>query len=311
MDAFTITLISNSEKSKALYPENTVACFKTQLFQPLELDGPHEAGVKEFIVPTSFFNITPGDYRIWLPEDEKYKLEEIAAVASAVAAAAANAASAAAKKSKTKTVVENPNEYRYKTDSGSQITIFKTGLTPVVFKDFVFPAGNYSDVASFIEVINAALNGILTIEYSPGSGHIKVVNPNSVKIEFSRKLRAVLGLPDEEHSGPVLSCESKIPVNLFRNVPQQLSIYTNIIEPTKFGDGASKVLRVVGLPDVTQYGKLAICQYDNPDYVRVQQNYIHNIEIEIRTLIEDKPAPFIYGPSIVKLEFRKVRGRQY
>jgi hypothetical protein len=64
-------------------------------------------------------------------------------------------------------------------------------------------------------------------------------------------------------------------------------------------------LRVVGLNDVTSYGKQFTRIYDRPEYVPMMRTTFHTIEITIRTAQGDL-APFQFGPSLVKVHIRPV-----
>ena len=55
MSSFYVQLPSNS--SMEYFPNNTVANFKTQLRQPIELDGEWEVGLSELVTPTQWKNV--------------------------------------------------------------------------------------------------------------------------------------------------------------------------------------------------------------------------------------------------------------
>jgi hypothetical protein len=132
------------------------------------------------------------------------------------------------------------------------------------------------------------------------TGHLEVKIANSNAISFEEGLAEVFGF-DTIAVG--LAKGSK-PANLYIQVPQQLFVYSDILEPQIVGDTIAPLLRIVGIEDVSLYGKIIVKTYDNPHYVPILKRRFETVEIEIRDS-EGKPAPFEYGPVVLKLHFRQ------
>jgi hypothetical protein len=170
--------------------------------------------------------------------------------------------------------------------------------------------GNYSDIRQLVRYLNTfqIITRNLGLGYNEDSARVQVLwtrRPGQKMVNFSPKLRAMLGFPPEGESF-IWDGTAPNPVNLYRNVHQQLFVYCDVVEPQLVGDSSERVLRTVGIEDVSKFGNLFVQRYANPDYVPLQKKQFHTIEIDIRTY-ENRPAPFEYGPSMVNVHIRRAR----
>jgi hypothetical protein len=179
------------------------------------------------------------------------------------------------------------------------------------FKTVTLPKGNYSDLKQLLHYLNklTVVKNNLALDYNEDSGRVEVVwsgREGRKMVDLSPKLRAMLGFkPTGEEflaEGPAPN-----PVHLYANVHQQLFVYCDVVEPQLVGDSSERVLCTVGIEDVTRFGYLFKQRYINPDYIPLLKTNFDTIEIDIRTY-EDLPAPFEYGPSLVKVHIRRAAG---
>jgi len=268
MASFSITLISNAKKSIENFPSNTVAKFTTQLYNSIDLAGNYEMTMTDVILPISFHNVRVGDCEVTLDYD-----------------------------------VAGNGMYIAK-----NITIYEC------------PPGNYTSINQLLNYINETplQNTGINITYNEQTGHVEVKkmkldSTGTYNMCFSPKLRAILGYPQIENfkdAAPSINPfidpgPAPGQANLYINVPQQLFVYCDIVEPQMVGDGCSKLLRNIGIEDVSKFGHLFVKTYDNSEYIPVLRNHFTTIEIDIRTVTDD-PAPFEFGTSLVKVHFRPV-----
>jgi len=172
--------------------------------------------------------------------------------------------------------------------------------------------GFYTDVQHIIDQLNDAggmVSEAVKFSYEGSSRRVKVKFTGgayaNIRINLSPKLRAILGFEPEgeEYLGEGLA---PYPVNLNANIPTQLFVYCDVLEPQLVGDSMERVLRTVGVQDVTKFGSLFVKTYDNPEYVPIQKTHFQTTEISIRTY-EDVRVPFQSGPSLVKVHVRRAR----
>jgi hypothetical protein len=298
MESFFITLISNAKESSKKYPDNTVAKFTTQLFNSIELNANYEVALKEFICPISFFNITKEEYSVAqeLKFTDPNQLRSIEIGLYHIPAGNYTSIHRILKFLNEIPFIATKLEVIYD-EISEHVALVELDLSPNLKKNEKKKAEKRK-----LEVKNKTEESAGSIAYSEGAVAEPIVDPG-FGIDFSPKLRHLLGF---KQGVPLVEGPAPYPVNLYINVPQQLLIYCDIVEPHLVGDGVSRLLRNVGIEDVTKFGNLFVKTYDNPDYLPVLKTHFSTIEIDIRVNGED-PAPFQFGPSLVKVHFRKVR----
>jgi hypothetical protein len=257
-----ITLVSNASLSKSMYQTNTVARFKTRLFEAVELQGEYEIALKEIQFPISFYNVSDGDYTV----DVLLNLRP-------------------------------PNDENLTTVHGN----------PTVLS---IPKGYYSNVQHILHQLNNInlVSQNVQFKYNQLIGRVEVVQSGALRINLSPKLRAILGFntTGEEY---IAEGTAPNPVNLNANVPNQLYVHCDVVEPQLIGHSTERLLQTVGIEDVGKFGRLFVQSFDNPEYVPLLKTHFHTIEIDIRSCDRALPAPFEYGPSVVKVHIRRKRRR--
>jgi hypothetical protein len=265
-DSFCMTLVSNASLSRTMYVDNTVAKFKTKLAKPIELVGGRGGG---------------GGYEMALKE------------------------------------IQFPVSFYNVLDGECYVQVLMRGAFPTFVHVgsqlenrhktvWSLPRGRYTDVNDIVNRLNEIkfVKEKITFTYMKILDRVRVeVAPGALRIVLSPKLRAILGFPPLE-DGYLQSRTAPHPVNLNANVPRQLLVYCDVVEPQLFGDSMQRVLKTVGITDVNEYGRMFVATYDNPDYVPILKTEFQTIEIDIRTS-EDRPAPFEFGPSLVKVHVRR------
>ena len=84
-----------------------------------------------------------------------------------------------------------------------------------------------------------------------------------------------------------------------------LYIYSNIVSEMIVGDVYAQLLKIVNTRNGA-YGENVFIRYENPDYVKLNSNYIKNIRINIKDSLGEN-FKFQSGNVLIKLHFRKVQ----
>ena len=149
------------------------------------------------------------------------------------------------------------------------------------------------------------------------------LHANSQKLSFhlkkkevilipSTKLRQMLGFDGkdaailENKRGAAQSTTLPYPINLDMYL-QHIHIYTNIVEPTLIGDGEAPLVRIVSGVGTTE-GTLIYKEYTAPQYFRVANRTIKQIEIKITNSIGED-LRIQSGQVLIVLNF--VRRKKY
>jgi len=81
-------------------------------------------------------------------------------------------------------------------------------------------------------------------------------------------------------------------------------VYSNIVYPSLVGDSFSQILKVVEVPNETEFGNTSTVHYQNIQYFPVLFNEISSIEIDIRD-DSGNLIPFKFGRVRIDLHFKK------
>lgn len=176
--------------------------------------------------------------------------------------------------------------------------------TVVIYKDnkaiFGFPISvkENTDFVKFIDLINQEIfesylkidstgsknikdyyDKLPFIEGHKDPGFFKISVPSKIKIKFSGKISAILGveaLYDEYNS------KNKVfPANDHMiHVIDSFLIYVDIVEDQIFGDSMSSIIKAV-IPKGNNGERVSIL-YDNPHYVNLKKTSFNSIHISIR-----------------------------
>lgn len=93
--------------------------------------------------------------------------------------------------------------------------------------------------------------------------------------------------------------------NMFFGVPDQMLIYTDIIEPTFIGHEKACVLKIVNTNTNTyKFGDICYKEYTHIHYINVQKREFEAISVDIRDYT-GAYIPFQHGILTIKLHFKK------
>jgi hypothetical protein len=169
----------------------------------------------------------------------------------------------------------------------------------------IVPPGNYPSIQYLTEFINNAKvhHGSIQLKYNELTSHLSAQNNGKRPLDYTMfanpGMAEILGF---DHNLP-MSGTAKNPTNLYKDVPQQLFVYSDILEPQLLGDTVAPLLRIVGIEQRSDYGKVIVKTYETPHYTPLLKRQFETVEIDIRDST-GAIAPFQYGPVIVKLHFK-------
>jgi hypothetical protein len=155
----------------------------------------------------------------------------------------------------------------------------------------------------------------LGIEATLVNGHLMLYLPKSddafgnVELVVSEKMQLILGLDDVSsvfsHSNDTVLASK--PIDVLRGLPQQLFIYTDIIQHQRVGSSFEKILRIVPV-DTTNYrdGALKGVNFTKINYLPLCSENIYSVNVNIKDR-SNFPISFQSGTSTVTLHFRKIK----
>lgn len=180
----------------------------------------------------------------------------------------------------------------------------------------VIPSGHYKSVHHLITIINGLqlVNKVVKLKYDQITGLVHVIpieepEPNinlGDGIYLSASLERLFGFHVSNES---LHPVSRRPANIDYFIPQQLFLYTDIVEHQLVGDTTAPLLRTLAVKDAP-FGKSVHNMFTNPHYVKVQKRHFDTITVDIRDHT-GKKAPFEYGTVTVKLHFRPCQSQRF
>lgn len=93
--------------------------------------------------------------------------------------------------------------------------------------------------------------------------------------------------------------------NTFFGVPDQMLIYTDIIEPTYIGHEKAYVLKIVNTNTNTyKFGDICYKEYTHIHYMNVQKREFESVSVDIRDYT-GAFIPFQHGVLTIKLHFKQ------
>lgn len=131
----------------------------------------------------------------------------------------------------------------------------------------------------------------------------QVVYKKLESISFQGRLGMQLGFEPGEN---ILHHELSPHIgNTFFGVPDQMLIYTDIIEPTFIGHEKACVLKIVNTNTNTyKFGDICYKEYTHIHYINVQKREFESISVDIRDYAGSF-IPFQHGVLTIKLHFRQ------
>lgn len=172
--------------------------------------------------------------------------------------------------------------------------------------------GYYDTVADLVDTINIKMNKYCLIP-SPLISIDKISNRTIVhnqpagkkfgSISFQGRLAMQLGFEPDDN---ILNHELSPHIgNTFFGVPDQMLIYTDIIEPTYIGHEKAYVLKIVNTNTNTyKFGDICYKEYAHIHYMNVQKREFESMSVDIRDYT-GAFIPFQHGVLTIKLHFKK------
>lgn len=272
---FYLTLMSNS--SLNYYPENKTSAFTIHLPQKIQLLGEWTVALAELHYPYNFFNVTHGENNIYIEfGDNKFSEEE------------------------------DLNNI----DQEKNIN----HIEPVRCEKLTISPGFYKSIECVLKAINIELSGltgcnILTINELNGRTQIhidKCIENNIKLLTFSARLAMQLGFNPGDN---ILNFNYSTNIgNIYFGIPDQMLIYTDVIEPTFVGHEKAQIIKIVntnGVSKLCKFGDVHSIEFQHMHYTPVLKKDFESISVDIRDCT-GAFMPFRHGVSTIKLHFKKV-----
>lgn len=181
------------------------------------------------------------------------------------------------------------------------------------------PLANYDTPARLVEALNNNLevkNKPWTTDHLRGQARFNynvvkqrmqlVVSSNLLAVKLNMHLMYMLGFNYMEiYDFPPGKHEATYPLDL-RAGFDSIYIYCDLVAPQIVGNTKAPLLRIISIQG--DYGQMVNQIFPSPHYVPVLHRNFSSIKISINT-DQDKPVPFQFGKSVVKLHFRKQKKR--
>lgn len=269
MADFFITLVSNS--SMNIFPENKTSSFTVLLPEKISLKGTWSVGVAEVHYNYNFFNVTDDNNELTL---HTKNVEDVT--------------------------------------SSNRITRNEIKSSEMPKHKVSIKKGYYNTVAALIGTVNKSLkpfvNGndtVFSIDEVTNRTmvHRENLRPEIEKIFLEGRLSMQLGfMPGRD----VLMFKSSPHVgNTKFGIPDQMLIYTDIIEPTFIGHEKAYVIKIVNTePKNYTFGDACYKEYTHIHYMAIQKREFESISVDIRDYTGEF-MPFQHGVLMIKLHFKR------
>lgn len=255
-----------SNSSTDIFPNNTTSSFTIHLPEKISLRGIWDVAIAEIHYNYNFFNVSDRNNKLILRQ------------------------------------LDSTNN-----DTSSN-TISKSPRTHFI----QIPNGYYNTIRDLVNTINHHLAAhlrkdkiLLSIDAVNSRTHVYKENIISDIDNIFLEGRLNMQLGFEPHQDILRYKASPHIGNLCFGVPDQMLIYTDIIEPTFIGHERAYVLKVVNTEArQLQFGDACYKEYTHMHYMRVQKREFDTISIDIRDHT-GKFMPFQHGVLMVKLHFKQ------
>lgn len=295
-NGFFVTLLSNS--SLSMYPENTTSSFTVNLPQKIRLVGNWKVAVAEIHYNYNFFNVSEGNDKIWFTKKQEIVNEHVQTV-------------------HIPDFDEDNDETNIIEEEEETTTAPTTTITDLTrIKHFLqIPTGFYNNMNDLIDTINCEIKNQFKINQQIFS--LNKMN-NRCEINFGTyqdkydsvicdgRLNLQLGFEPEtnllEYSTSQHCC------NIHFGIPDQMMIYTDIIEPSFIGHEKAYVIKIVNTqPKNLSFGDACFANFEQMHYVNVEKREFESISVNIRHSTGEF-MPFQHGVFTLKLHFKRHHG---
>lgn len=255
-----------SNSSMDIFPNNTTSSFTTQLSEKISLKGIWSVAIAEIHYNYNFFNVTNGNNKIILRcGDSKNNDQD------------------------SNNLLKKPRTYEVK-----------------------ILEGYYKSVQDLVDTVNLKLTpfvrknkNLFAIDSINSRTHVFKDDLNEGIDDIMLEGRLGLQLGFQPNHNILLSKSAPHIGNICFGVPDQMIIYTDIVEPSFFGSDKSYVLKIVNTESRQfKFGDACYKEYSHMHYIRVQKREFESISIDIRDHT-GKFMPFQHGVLMVKLHFKQ------
>lgn len=270
-DNFFLTLMSNS--SLDYYSENKTSSFTVHLPQKIQLNGDWVVALAELHYPYNFFNVVHGENKITIqlrkPEDINYIAQRLD---------------------------------------------YDNSIKPELHRELFISPGFYRSVDCILKAVNLELStiteqDILLLDDLNGRTTVDLDRCDSCNIKsinFSEKLALQLGF--EPLDNIVDYNISKSVGNIYFGIPDQMMVYTDVIEPVLVGHEKTQIIKIVntrGVSKLCTFGDVHSMEFKHMHYIPVLKKDFECVSVDIRSCT-GLYMPFRHGVSTVKLHFKKL-----
>lgn len=201
-------------------------------------------------------------------------------------------------------------EYNLKNDQAEELNI----LEQIEYKEMSISQGFYKNIACLVNAVNNQLSklthgDILSLDELDGRTVIdvdKCCESRLKSITFSSRLSMQLGFAPGDN---ILDFERSNNVgNICFGIPDQMLIYTDVIEPVFVGHEKAQVIKIVNTAGAARsctFGDVYTLEFQHMHYIPVMKKDFEAISVDIRDC-SGLYMPFRHGVSTIKLHFKKV-----
>lgn len=175
-------------------------------------------------------------------------------------------------------------------------------------------SGFYKDISCILKAVNKELSkavggDVLSLNELNGRTivHRDVCKKMNIEnINFSARLAMQLGFNPTDN---ILDYQTSISVgNIYFGIPDQMLIYTDVIEPVLVGHEKVQIIKIVKTGSVSRsciFGDVHTAEFQHMHYLPVLKKEFECISVDIRDCTGSY-MPFRHGVSTIKLHFKKV-----
>ena len=296
MSHFYLTLPSHG--CQEIFPDNTVATYKTKLLDEIDLVGDWEVALCDIIYPRSFFNVSKTQYmsvfRNDIMELEHETVETYV---------------------KTNARATEPGVLKWvNVEAGYYASMHDLiGEIQRLMLSDDQPAGRslYAMADLSLKQRRKLLeNGWPILDFRETNERLYVTVPARTTVNMSSDLRLIMGmekaqLPLRNVTEGEIQFLSNRMTDIMGGV-YSMYVHCDIVEKTPVGNQLVSLLRIVDIQG--KHGDVIHRNFEKPRYVPVLKRHFDSLEIHIRNGFGEV-IPFERGTSIVTLHFRQVRER--